>query len=343
LLQAGLVIAEPNVPTITVSSDILFKDTTIVSPTSTITKEQAAGINVTTTEDIISHEPNLVIRKRYIGDSNGTIGIRGSNMFQTTRTMVTADGLPLHYFLQTSFSGSPRWSLVNPDEVESAEVLYGPFSAEYGGNSIGGVVRLKTRDPKKRRIVLKGSLFSQDYDELSTNEHFNGGKAFASFEDTFGNLGLFLSYNHLENDSQPQTQFAATASGGGGTVVNGTSPGVEEHGTPATYYGDSGPDHVTTDLYKVKANYNVGDYQLRGSIAYEDRKREQDDLNNYLTDAAGNPVFDNNVTTPNGTNFRTSNFGSSVFQERSQDRESLLLGLGLTGPLGDDSDWVFDL
>ena len=203
--------------------------------------------------------------------------------------------------------------------------------------------RLKTRDPKKRRIVLKGSLFSQDYDELSTNEHFNGGKAFASFEDTFGNLGLFLSYNHLENDSQPQTQFAATASGGGGTVVNGTSPGVEEHGTPATYYGDSGPDHVTTDLYKVKANYNVGDYQLRGSIAYEDRKREQDDLNNYLTDAAGNPVFDNNVTTPNGTNFRTSNFGSSVFQERSQDRESLLLGLGLTGPLGDDSDWVFDL
>lgn len=331
------------IPTLTVSSDLLFRDTTTVSPTSKISAEEAEGINVTTTEDIVSHEPNLVIRKRYIGDSNGTIGIRGSNMFQTTRTMVTADGLPLHYLLQTSYSGSPRWSLVGSDEVESAEVIYGPFSAEYGGNSMGGVVKLKTRDPKKRRIVLQGTLFSQDYDELSTNEHFNGGKAFASFEEKFGELGLYISYSHLENDSQPQTQFAASASGAGGTVVNGTSSGTEEHGNPVTYYGDSGPDHVTTDLFKIKANYDIGDYQLRGSIAYEDRKREQDDLNNYLTDAGGNPVYDDNVTTAGGTNFRTSSFGSSVFQERTQDRESLLLGLGLTGPLGTEGDWVFDI
>ena len=140
-------------PTLTISSDTLFSDTSIVSPTSTITAKQARGINVTTTEDIIAHEPSLVIRKRYIGDANGTIGIRGSNMFQTTRTMVTADGLPLHYFLQTSYSGSPRWSLIGSDEVEKAEVIYGPFSAEYGGNSMGGVVKLKTRDPKKRRVV----------------------------------------------------------------------------------------------------------------------------------------------------------------------------------------------
>ncbi|MBL4574829.1 MAG: TonB-dependent receptor [Opitutaceae bacterium] len=342
LLYGGITIAE-EISTITVSSDALFRDTSIVSPTSKITVEEAMGINMTTTEDIVSHEPNLIIRKRYIGDSNGTIGIRGSNMFQTTRTMVTADGLPLHYLLQTSFSGSPRWSLVAPDELESAEIIYGPFSAEYGGNSMGGVVKLKTRDPKKRRLVLQGSLFSQDYDKLETNEHFNGGKAFASFEDKFGDLGLYLSYNHLENDSQPQTQYAAKASGGGGTVVQGTTAGVEEHGTPVTYYGDSGPDHVTTDLYKLKALYDIGDYQVRGSIAYENRKKEQDDVNNYLTDAAGNTVWDDKVTTTSGTNFKTSSFGSSVFQERSQHRESLLLGLGLTGPLGADGDWVFDL
>ncbi len=343
ILHGTAALSDETIPTLTVSSDLLFRDTSIVSPTSKITAEQARGINVTTTEDIVSHEPNLIIRKRYIGDSNGTIGIRGSNMFQTTRTMVTADGLPLHYFLQTSYSGSPRWSLVGSDEVESAEVIYGPYSAEYGGNSMGGVVKLKTRDPQKRRIVLQGTLFSQDYDTLDTNEYFNGGKGFASFEDKFGNLGLYLSYSHLENDSQPQTQFAASESGAGGTVVSGATPGTEEHGNPVTYYGDSGPDHVTTDLFKIKANYDIGDYQIRGSVAYEDRKREQDEVNNFLTDASGNSVYDNNVTTLSGTNFTTSSYGASVFQERTHDRESLLLGLGLTGPLGDDSDWIFDI
>jgi len=330
-------------PTLTISNDTLFSDTSIVSPTSTITAEEARGINVTTTEDIIAHEPSLVIRKRYIGDANGTIGIRGSNMFQTTRTMVTADGLPLHYFLQTSYSGSPRWSLIGSDEIEKAEVIYGSFSAEYGGNSMGGVVKLKTRDPKKRRIVLQGSLFSQDYNELGTDEYFNGGKAFASFEDKFGDLGLYLSYSHLENDSQPQTQFAAPASGTGGTVVNGSHARTNEYREPVTYYGDSGPEHVTTDLFKVKANYDLGDYQIRGSIAYEDRKKEQDEFSNLLTDAAGNPVYDDSVTTPSGSHFKTAKYGASVFQERFQGRESLLLGLGLTGPLSTDSDWVFDI
>ncbi|PCI20126.1 MAG: TonB-dependent receptor [Piscirickettsiaceae bacterium] len=332
-----------DIPSITVSSDVLFRDTTVVSPTARITAEEAKAINATTTEDIISHEPNLIIRKRFIGDANGTIGIRGSNMFQTTRTSVYADGLPLHYFLQTSFSGAPRWSLVGPDEVEEVEVIYGPFSAEYGGGSMGGVVNIKTRDPKERRVVLQGSLFSQDYDNRQTGESYIGGKFFSSFEDKIGNLGLFLSYNHLENDSQPQTQFAAKASGGGGTVVSGTQAGVEEHGDSVTYYGDSGATHNTSDLVKIKMNYDLGDYQLRGSIAYEERQFETDDLNNYLQDAAGNTVWDDNVTTTGGTNFKTSNFGSSVFQERTRNRDSLLLGLGLTGPLDADGDWVFDI
>jgi len=82
---------------------------------------------------------------------------------------------------------------------------------------------------------------------------------------------------------------------------------------------------------------------LRGSIAYEDRKNETDDVNNYLRDATGNRVWDDNVTTADDTHFKTSSYGASVFQERVQDRESLLLGIGITGPMGADSDWVFDI
>ena len=87
-------------------------DTHYQSPSSVLTPTDLVSINAPTTEDLVKYEPSLVIRRRYIGDPNGTMGMRGSNMFQTTRSMVFADGIPLHYLLQTQWNGSPRWALV---------------------------------------------------------------------------------------------------------------------------------------------------------------------------------------------------------------------------------------
>ena len=59
-------------------------------PSSILTQQDLVSINVTTTEDVVKFEPSLVIRRRFIGDANGTMGMRGSNMFQTSRSMVFA-------------------------------------------------------------------------------------------------------------------------------------------------------------------------------------------------------------------------------------------------------------
>src|SRR5690606_9496781 len=98
------------------------------NPTSVLTQEDMLGINATTTEDLVKYEPSIIIRKRYIGDANGTLGLRGSNMFATARSMVFADGVPLHYLLQTRWSGAPRWTMVSASEIAQVEILYGPFS-----------------------------------------------------------------------------------------------------------------------------------------------------------------------------------------------------------------------
>lgn len=121
----------------------LFPNTAKATPTYEVQiKEVEKFVNATTVEDYLRFSPSLNIRKRYIGDPNGSLGMRGSNVFQTAHTMVFADGMPLHNPLRTTFNGAPRWSMVAPSEVESADVLYGPFSAQYGGNSFGGVVNL---------------------------------------------------------------------------------------------------------------------------------------------------------------------------------------------------------
>ena len=112
-------------------------DSSFTSPNSILRPEDMRSINATTTEDLVKYEPSLVIRRRFIGDANGTLGIRGSNMFQTSRSMVFADGVPLHYFLQSRWNGAPRWTLVSASEIAQVEVLYGPFSAEYSGNAMG--------------------------------------------------------------------------------------------------------------------------------------------------------------------------------------------------------------
>jgi len=88
-------------------ADPLAGDRHRANPVSLLTPADLVSINAATTEDLVKYEPNLVIRRRYIGDPNGTMGIRGSNMFQTTRSMVFADGIPLHYFLQTQWNGAP--------------------------------------------------------------------------------------------------------------------------------------------------------------------------------------------------------------------------------------------
>jgi iron complex outermembrane receptor protein len=327
-----------------VLADAFFKDTTAVSPTSVITAEQLKTLNITTVEDALAHQPSLVIRKRFIGDPNGVVGIRGSNMFQTPRTMVFVDGMPLHYHLQTRFRGSPRWSLVSPDEVASAEVIYGPYSSQYSGNAMGGVVNIKTRRPSQSLTTIELGAFSQYYDRLLTDESYEGYRAYVAHEDKVGNLGYSVSYTRLDNESQPQTQFFRRPDSGSFSTAfanSGSIPsGNDTKGLAGIYFGDSGPENAKTDLVKAKFFYHRDYVEFRGSVAYEQRSRVENQANNFLSDANGAPIFDREVDI-NGINYDTSNFGTSAFQTRNQQRESLLIGLGASFDLA--NDWVADV
>ena len=337
--------AEEEIEEILIIGDQLFQDTADVSPTSVITAEDLTAINMSTVEDALMYEPNLVIRRRFVGDPNGVIGMRGSNMFQGSRTMVFADGLPLHYHLQTRWSGSPRWSLVSPSEIEAAEVIYGPYSAEYGGNAMGGVVNLYTRNPTERKISIETGFFSQSYDVLKTDESFIGNKLFASVEDRVGDTSYFLSFNRLDNEGQPQTQHRSSSSRRSASVTgaSGALPGQDEIGRDIIYFGDSGPEESLTELAKLKIIHDIGKYQLRANIAYEQRERDESNSNNYLRDAAGNVFYDRNFSLSSDptTIYDTTSWGTSVFQNRMQERDSLLVGFGVGGPLN-KTGWIFD-
>ncbi len=310
-------------------------------PSNRIRSKDLVSINATTTEDLVKYEPGIIIRKRFIGDANGTMGIRGANMFQTARSMVFADGVPLHYFLQTRWSGSPRWSLVSADEIAEIEVSYGPFSSEYSGNSMGGVINIETAIPDKRKVHAEISTFQQDFSSLGYSDDHLGYKGFLSYADKIGNFSIYTSLNHLENEGHPQSFYfskhKAVPEGISTVAVTGGTLDVNEYGDPALYYGNAGPSDVSADQFKVKLGYESNEWLTIVNLAYEDRESEGNSVQNYLRDANDNPVWTGWVSA-NGHHFEVE---GDDFQHDRSDRRSLLIGGRTRGPVSDN--WFIEL
>jgi iron complex outermembrane receptor protein len=325
------------------------KDSHYTSPSVRVTRAQIERQNAQTTEEVLKYMPSLQIRQRYVGDPNGVLGIRGADMFSTARNMVYADGLPLHNFLQASFNGAPRWSLVGPNEIDSVDVVYGPFSAEYSGNSIGGVVNIKTRMPRKQEFYVEGSLFIQPYKLYGPDKGtFIGDRQYVSYGNRIQDkYTVFLAYNRLEAQSHPQSYFIDNTGLSNDqsalpvpVPVTGGIRTPDTRGTPSMIYGDTGPEKVNTHLFKGKFGYDITpELQALFTVAYEDRSRNQNRPNNYVSDLNGQPFWGDPAPTCCATPGNASQDGTryDVVQRGfggSQDkRETLNLGLQLHGAL----------
>ena len=320
----------------------LFPKTDKATPKHIITaKEIELTTNSNSAEDVVRKMPSLNIRKRYIGDTNSPLGIRDSNAYQTAHTMVYGDGMPLHNPLRTSFSGAPRWHLVSPSEIDSAEVLYGPFSAEYSGNSFGGVVRLNSKMPEKFEMNAEAMGIFQPMNRAGRKETLMGYKTFVSAGNRWDKFSVYGSYNRLENEGQPMTPSTLGVTNGaaakGTTVATGGEFQPLPNGKPGILYGDDGIQQSTSDLFKLKLGYDfTPDLQGRFTLAYEDREVITDDAQSQLRDAKGNVIWGGKVNVA-GQNFTVPN---SVFGASISERKTLNYGLSLKGKISDN--WRID-
>jgi iron complex outermembrane receptor protein len=304
-----------------------------LSPVSVLRPEDFRAINVATTEDVVKYEPSLVIRRRFIGDSNGVLGMRGSNMFQTSRSMVFADGVPLHYLLQSRWNGAPRWTMVSASEIAQVAILYGPYSAEYSGNAMGGVVEIETAIPQQREFHFDTSYFSQSYNDYGFDGTVDGYKSFFSYGDRFGDTSVYFSVNRLDNESQPQTFRAGSGSSSTNPVsVKGSILENDELGNLQNWFMDTGIVETETTNYKAKLGHDFNDWSVLLNLAYEDRASVSDSANTYLRDSSGNPVYSGHVI-DNGQQFFVP---ASRFAASYLDRDSLNIGLRLRGEITDD-------
>ncbi|MBU2978571.1 TonB-dependent receptor [Alteromonas sp. C1M14] len=304
-----------------------------VSPSSHLTPSDLEAANLVTTEDLVKYQPSLTIRRRYIGDANGTLGIRSANMFQTSRSMVFADGVPLHYLLQSRWSGAPRWTMVSASEIADVEVIYGPFDAQYSGNAMGGVVRIETAIPQEAELHVDATVFQQQFDAYGYDDSLTGNKSFISAGNKYGNTSVYVSYNHLNNVSQPQSYYYGAVSEvtADSQEVSGALEGDNQYGESQLFFGDTGPVEETTDNVKLKLGHEWNQWFALLNVAYEDRNSDKKSPNSYVKNADGQLVYSGDVV-QDGTAFTIA---GSRFSVSELERKSLSVGLRVRGDIND--------
>ncbi|MDP3009407.1 MAG: TonB-dependent receptor plug domain-containing protein [Methylococcales bacterium] len=340
----------------------LFPNTRLSTPSFKTTAQNVrTQVNAVTSEDTLRYAPGMFISRRYAGDTGGGLHIRGSSSTQSSHSMVYADGMPLHNPVRATFNGTPRWSMVSAGEIETSEVFYGPFSAEYSGNSFGGVINMTTKMPKKFEAQFDAMGLFQTPHRNGRNEPLLGFTTFASAGNRFDKFSIWGSYNHVENEGQPMT---LNASGRTSPVLNTAAQraaqarlpvvsGGENYqlptAAPAVIYGDIGLAQAVTDLFKLKMGYDfTDDLQGRFTFAYENRKDDNSDPLSLLKNPDGTTNWGGATAT--GASANTTYFNStfnqnivvpgSVLGTRSLARNAYNYGLSLKGKVSDN--WHID-
>jgi len=118
--------------------------------------EQIKDYPFTAIDDLLRTDASIVVdRKNGIFSKNASINMRGLN--SSARTLVMIDGVPLN----KADGGGVNWNRINPESIDRIEVVKGPGSALYGGNAMGGVINIISKDiPEKFSGSIKGSVGS---------------------------------------------------------------------------------------------------------------------------------------------------------------------------------------
>jgi iron complex outermembrane receptor protein len=300
-----------------------------------ITRKQIEQtINATDSEDVLKYFPSLVVRRRYIGDYNhAVLSSRASGTGNSARSAVYADGILLSNYLGNGATYAPRWGMVTPEEIDRADVMYGPFSAAYPGNSVGAVVDYVTRMPTQFEGHAKIVASQQKFDQYNTHETDNASQVSASLGSKSGDWAWWVSLNRTDSQGQPMVFATKTLSTDPvKDSNNGAVYGLDKTNTPWYILGTNAQYHTVQDHAKVKLAYDISS-TVRASYVLGNWKNTSDGTpRSYLTDTAnaygGDHVISGQTFSANG-----------LFNATKETLEHWMHGLSIKSNTKGEWDW----
>ncbi|HEY4263959.1 MAG TPA: TonB-dependent receptor [Micropepsaceae bacterium] len=302
--------------------------------------ELTSSVNLTNTEDALKYLPDILVRKRHIGDTQAPITTRTSGVGSSARSLIYADGVLLSALIGNNNSfASPRWGMIAPEEIDRIDVLYGPFAAQYPGNSIGAVIEIATRMPDRYVATARVQTVVQDFSQYATHSGYPAYELSALIGDRSGKFSWRASINHLTSRSQPLAYVTAarpSSPSAGGVAVTGAFDDVNRNGAAIAVLGAGGLEQQRQDNFTVKFAYDLAPGV---SIAYTAGLFLNDDkagAQTYLKNASGVPVYSGNLNSA-GFNITvpSSAFSNNVYRlEETHWMHSVALNSGADGSLG---------
>jgi iron complex outermembrane receptor protein len=272
----------------------------VPSTTESVTaKKIAESVNSVSSAGALLYLPSVHVRERFIGDVNGGLAIRGYGVNSSAETIVYADGLLLSNFLNNSCCPGPRWGIVPQNAIDRVDVMYGPFSALYPGNSVGGVVLMKTHMPDKFEAHAKLDVFNENFKLYGTDESFTGVHGAATIGNKINDFSFWLSADHLDNHSHPTDFTPATlrkstdpaSTLANTTIVSGAYFDNGVDGKPRVTTASISADHTVKDDVTIKLGYDFTP-TFHGTYTFDIWQNDSDKKSEtYLRDAAGNKIY----------------------------------------------------
>jgi iron complex outermembrane receptor protein len=335
-------------PSVTVSGTRSYAEKNqLPVTTESITGKQAAEtINMVDTEDALKYLPDVLVRKRYIGDTQAPMATRTTGINAGARSLIYADGVLLSALINNNnANGSPQWFMVAPQEIDRIDVMYGPFAAAFPGNSYGAVTQITTRMPKHFEASVDVVASTQHFSQYGTNTSEPAQQYSATLGDRIGKLSWWFSANHLDSFSQPigvlsvnQSTSAASASL---PVVNGAFADRNKTNGAIQVIGASNFIHTIQDDATLKlaydftptlsATYTLG-YWQNSSKAHAE---------SYLS-AGGSPYYGGSSGSVNIGGFAYS--ASSIagqFSSNNLEEEHLMQSVEVGSHTQGPFDWQF--
>ena len=288
------------VVTVTGSLQPTSLPTQIPATVESVTRDQLErSINASDAEDALKYLPSLLVRKRYIGDYNhAVLSSRASGTGNSARSAVYADGMLLSNYLGNGVGGltfPPRWGMVTPDEIDRVDVMYGPFSAIYPGNSVGAVVVYTTRMPQTLEAHAKVGYVSQPFELYRTDATYRAWETSASVGSRSGNLSWLLGFQRTDSNGQPLTfatrLVASGTPGSAGTQVSGAVLDANNMGQPWYVLGTGTEYRTQQDQFKLRLAYDFTPTLRVNYLLGVWTNTAVSDPVTYLRNAAGQPVY----------------------------------------------------
>ena len=300
-------------------------------------------INAVNTEDMMRYVPSITVRKRHIGDTQDPLATRTNGVGASARSLLFVDGILISAPIGNNNTfASPHFGIAQPKDISNFQVLYGPFAAEYSGNSIGAVLNITTRMPTQ--FTLYGSALGavQPYERGSTRDTYGAWQLSGGIGDKWGDFSWRLSANHLNAAGQPLqtvtlTRPAATSTAG--TVVTGGVNDLNRTRSPIVNIGTAGIEQHVQDTVTLKLAYDFAngmEATYTASLFHQINNARAD---SWLRNAAGTPVYTGS-TNINGYNYNiaASSFSNGVYNyKQSQLAQAVTLKSATDGPFA----WEF--